>query len=172
VRVEPNTTKNGEGRTFPFAPLPALGELLRRQREMTTVLERERSCVIPYVFHRNGKPIRTYHDAWRTAREKAGLADKFAYDFRRTAVRRLERAGVARSQAMKLVGHKTESIYRRYAIVVESDLHEAVAKVSAQLDADRQEGGIVPLAKAASEKTATKPLPLASLTSRGLGCGA
>ena len=39
MRVEPNTTKNGEGRTFPFAPLPALGELLRRQREMTTVFK-------------------------------------------------------------------------------------------------------------------------------------
>jgi hypothetical protein len=31
-------------------------------------------------------------------------------------VRNLERAGVPRSAAMKLGGHKTESIYRRYAI--------------------------------------------------------
>ncbi len=42
------------------------------------------------------------------------------HDFRRTAVRRLERAGVARSVVMKLVGHKTEAIYGRYAIVSES----------------------------------------------------
>jgi hypothetical protein len=41
---------------------------------------------------------------------------------RRSAVRNLERAGVPRATAMKLVGHKTEAIYRRYAIVVESDL--------------------------------------------------
>ena len=53
------------------------------------------------------------------------------HDFRRTAVRRLERAGVARSVAMKLVGHKTESVYRRYAIVSESDLREAVEKLGA-----------------------------------------
>jgi hypothetical protein len=29
---------------------------------------------------------------------------------------------------MKLTGHKTEAIYRRYAIVAESDLREAGAK--------------------------------------------
>jgi hypothetical protein len=32
-------------------------------------------------------------------------------------VRNLERAGVPRAAAMKIVGHKTESIYRRYSIV-------------------------------------------------------
>jgi hypothetical protein len=45
----------------------------------------------------------------------------------------LERAGISRSVAMKLTGHKTESIYRRYAIVVESDLREAGAKLSVAL---------------------------------------
>src|SRR5436190_17350898 len=41
--------------------------------------------------------------------------------------------------AMKLVGHKTESVYRRYAIVAESDLREAGAKLSALGD---NQGGI------------------------------
>jgi hypothetical protein len=31
---------------------------------------------------------------------------------------------------MKLTGHKTESVYRRYAIVAETDQREAVAKLA------------------------------------------
>jgi hypothetical protein len=46
-------------------------------------------------------------------------------------VRNLERAGVPRSAAMKLVRHKTESVYRRYAIIDEAVLQEAGAKLSA-----------------------------------------
>jgi hypothetical protein len=32
---------------------------------------------------------------------------------------------------MKMTGHKTEAIYRRYAIVNEQDLHEAAQKLAA-----------------------------------------
>jgi hypothetical protein len=42
----------------------------------------------------------------------------------------LERAGVPRSVAMQLTGHKTEAVYRRYAIVSERDLSEGVAKLA------------------------------------------
>ena len=42
------------------------------------------------------------------------------HDMRRSAVRTFERAGVPRSVAMSIVGHKTESIYRRYAIADEA----------------------------------------------------
>jgi hypothetical protein len=47
------------------------------------------------------------------------------------AVRNLERAGVPRGTAMKLTGHKTESVYRRYAIADERDLQVAVEKLDA-----------------------------------------
>ena len=45
-------------------------------------------------------------------------------------MRNLERAGVPRSVAMKLTGHTTESIYRRYAIVAEQDLKDGMAKLA------------------------------------------
>lgn len=51
-------------------------------------------------------------------------------DFRRTAVRNLERAGVPRSVALQMVGHKTEAIYRRYAIVNDADLRAAAVKLA------------------------------------------
>ncbi len=42
----------------------------------------------------------------------------------------LERAGVPRSVAMKMVGRKTEAIYRRYAIVDEAMLREGAEKLA------------------------------------------
>jgi integrase len=61
-----------------------------------------------------------------------------AHDFRRTAVRNLERAGVSRSDAMKMVGHKTESIYRRYAIADEKSMKEAASKLDQFYAIDQQ----------------------------------
>jgi hypothetical protein len=43
----------------------------------------------------------------------------------------MEQAGVPRSVAMKLIGHKTENVYRRYAIVSDADLELAAQKLSA-----------------------------------------
>jgi integrase len=82
------------------------------------------------VFHRRGEAIKGLRKAWTTACRAAGLSTKLVHDLQRTAVRNLERAGVSRSVAMKLTGHKTESVYRRYAIVSEGDLAEGVTKLA------------------------------------------
>ena len=141
VRLEPGTTKNDEGRTFPFALLPGLADLIRKQRLLTSALEREQGLLIPWVFHRRGKPIRSMRKAWDLACEQAGHPGAWFHDLRRTAVRNLERAGVSRSVAMKLTGHKTEAVYRRYAIVSEADLSEGVRKL-AGLHASEQSGQV------------------------------
>jgi integrase len=144
VRLEVGTTKTGEGRTFPFAALPPLEALLERQRQHTTTIEQELGRIVPWVFHRRGKPIRDFHHAWAGACDRAAhagdgplraiirpsLLGRVPHDLRRTAVRNLERAGVSRSVAMKLTGHKTEAVYRRYAIAPEQDLREGVAKLA------------------------------------------
>jgi hypothetical protein len=42
----------------------------------------------------------------------------------------LERAGVAGSAAMKMVGHRTEAIYRRYAITDDAMLKKEAVKLA------------------------------------------
>jgi len=86
---------------------------------------------VPWVFPAaDGSAITPYNNEWRRA-WKASRLTQIPHDFRRTAVHNLERAGVPRSSAMAMVGHKTESIYRRYAIVDEAMLKEAAAKLGA-----------------------------------------
>ena len=41
--------------------------------------------------------------------------------------------------AMKLTGHKTEAVYRRYAIVSENDLSDGVKKLESLLRTDLSE---------------------------------
>ena len=54
---------------------------------------------------------------------------------------------------MKLTGHKTESVYRRYAIVSESDLADGVKKLGTLLKTDLSEP------KTVSYMTATRLTP-------------
>jgi len=126
VRLDPGTTKNGEGRSYPFTA--ALDTLLTAQHAAHERLQ-QAGRIVPQVFHRNGKPIRNLRAAWQTACAAAGVPGRLLHDMRRSAVRNLERDGVSRSAAMAMVGHKTESIYRRYAIVDAGALRDAAAKI-------------------------------------------
>jgi integrase len=133
LRLDPNTTKNGEGREFPFGAWPELVELLKGRRAATDAVIRETGKRVPWVFHEHGRPVR-YKElltAWRAACTAAEVEGKLLHDLRRSAVRNLERAGVSRSVAMQLTGHKTESVYKRYAITPDRDLREGVAKLAA-----------------------------------------
>lgn len=70
-----------------------------------------------------------FRRSWDRACKLASIPGRVPHDLRRSAVRNLERAGISRSVAMKLTGHKTEAVYRRYAIVSESDLADAVKRL-------------------------------------------
>ena len=92
------------------------------------------------MFHRDGHPIASVNHAWRTACDRAAhveragvrvvvrpqLLGRVPHDFRRTAARNLIRAGVPQHVVMKLCGWKTDAMFRRYAIVDERDLRDAV----------------------------------------------
>jgi len=79
----------------------------------------------------------------KDACRKAGVLERIPHDFRRTAVRNMERAGVPCSVALKLTGHKTEAAYRRYAIVCEADMSEGLKKLDRVEDAVR--GAVQPM---------------------------
>jgi len=156
LRLEPGESKNGEGRMFPLTP--ELRSIFEAQRERVRSLERATGQIIPWVFvHDDGTPIKNFRYAWAKACCDAGLGteivkrvgrarrtfyvtDRLVHDFRRTAVRNLERAGVPRSAAMKITGHKTETIYRRYAIVDEGMMRNAADKLAALHTSDRSAG--------------------------------
>jgi integrase len=132
LRLEPGTTKNREGR---FIVLTAeLRELLAGQVERVRALEHQLGRVIPWLFpHFDGRfvgsrqldPRRT----WDAACRAAGVPGLLLHDLQRSAVRNMEQAGVPRSVATKLTGHKTESVYRRYAIVSPADLAGAAERL-------------------------------------------
>jgi integrase len=141
LRLDPGESKNTEGRMFPLTP--ELREVLSRQLDRTREMELLRGIVIPWVFHRDGNPIKDYYGGWDKACRLAGFPDRVAHDLRRTAVRNLERAGVSRSAAMRMTGHKTEAVYRRYAIVDETMLREGADKLAAYHAAEKTSRRIV-----------------------------
>jgi integrase len=84
---------------------------------------------------------------------QGGVPGRIPHDFRRTAVRNLERRGVARSVAMKITGHKTESVYRRYAIVSDADLREATEKLDHGHISGHSQAGVVDSASVNTQKS-------------------
>lgn len=123
VRLDPGRTKNGEGRTFPMTR--ELRQLLEAQRAITEDLQRRHNVVCRHVFHREGRPIRSFRVAFRTACVRAGCPGRVLHDLRRTAVRNLVRAGIPERVAMQMTGHKTRSVFERYNIVSAGDLRDA-----------------------------------------------
>jgi integrase len=138
IRLDPGTTRNRDGRVFVFAGIAALEGTFAELSRRRDILRRQ-GMISPRVFLRvyvnawkgteRIAPVANFRRSWLTACKAAGCPGRIPHDFRRTAVRNLERAGVPRSTAMAMVGHKTESIYRRYAIVSESDLKAAAIKI-------------------------------------------
>jgi integrase len=133
IRLEPGTTKNDQGREVSMT-LPVRALLTQ--------------CVHgkgpdDYVFTReDGKPVRDFRGAWAKACEAANVPGLLFHDLRRTAARNLRRAGVAEGVIMKIGGWKTRSVFERYAIVSQSDIRDAMAKLEAGQQQDNAEAAL------------------------------
>lgn len=142
VRLDPGTTKNDEGRLFPYDVLPDLVAVIEARWKAKLALE-AKGVICPFVFHRNGRPVKSFRKAWENACEDAGCPGKIPHDFRRTAVRNLVRAGIPEKTAMQLTGHKTRAVFDRYDIVNEADLRTAVAKLAGTKKGQSAKSGTV-----------------------------
>ena len=142
--VAGTTTKNDQGRVFPFRPLPPLEEALRAQRAYTDEFARRTGTIPRYVFHREGEKILNFRAARLSACKAAGVKlsrDRVFHSMRASAARNLTAAGVPEHVAMRLMGHKTRIMFERYSITAEGDLHEAVGR----LNAAKPELGVIPI---------------------------
>lgn len=84
--------------------------------EMAAYLTMARACSkTRFVIEYNGVRVRRLKGVWKRARLSLGI-DILFHDLRRTALSRMEDAGIPRHLAMQASGHKTESAYRRYLI--------------------------------------------------------
>jgi integrase len=130
IRLEPGTTKNDQGRevsmTVPVRTL--LTQCVNGKGPNDHVFTRE-----------NGKPVRDFRGAWEKACDAAKVPGLLFHDLRRTAARNLRRAGVAEGVIMKIGGWKTRSVFERYAIVSQSDIRDAMAKLEAGQQRDNAE---------------------------------
>jgi integrase len=133
IRWEVGTTKNKGGRVLAFDALPALAEFLHGWRAKTDAVEAKLHRRVPWVFHLNGRPIKVkrFYKEWHAGCARAEVRNKIPHDLRRAAVMRFERAGVPRSVATSITGHRTESVYLRYNIVREVEQREGLKKVAA-----------------------------------------
>lgn len=119
--------KNGEGREFPVTD--ELFKVFHRRIEAQAHVVREGRRP-ELVFERDEKPIKSFWRQWKSACRKAEHPTLMPHDLRRSAVRMFERCGIPRSVAMKLSGHKSESVYRRYDIVSKADIDAAMSRLN------------------------------------------
>jgi len=128
IRLDPGTTKNGQGRVVKYQRGSVLCELLKACMESKSADD--------FVFTReNGKPVRDFRKTWAKVTKAAGIPGLLFHDLRRTAARDLRRAGVGEGLIMQIGGWRTRSVFDRYAIITEDDIADAVHK----LEEDRKQ---------------------------------
>lgn len=126
IRLRAEDTKNGEPRVVPLTLIPD-------GRAFFAALSKVRRLGTGRVFLYRGRPMKRVHHAFYGACRRAGIEDLHIHDLRHCAATNLRRAGVNTVTAMKIVGHKSEKMHRRYNSVDEHDLTTAAGKLNTYL---------------------------------------
>jgi integrase len=160
IEMEARTAKNKTGRYVPI-----YGDMVSVLKEQKRLRDDEFSeteevffwhradCLVGHGGLRSepGSPIKDFYETWRAAVTRAAMncleakrpedvpADLLFHDLRRSAQRNMRRAGIDQSLRMKISGHKTNSMEKRYNIVDIDDVLGAAAKMTewAKLERER-----------------------------------
>ena len=126
-----NGSKTKKPGRFYFEAVPEVEALLRelQGRNAKWVFARVNGRRLAYKFAL---------DAFKQAQKAAVVEGYRLHDYRRSVARRLEQGGVPRSTAMKITGHRTEHVFRQYAIGEDEDVRKALATVLATVASDEQ----------------------------------
>jgi len=92
-------------------------------------LAKARSLATRHVFTYKSRPLQRISRSFKTALKDAGIMDFRFHDLRHCASTNLRRAGVDTATAMKIVGHKSEKMGKRYNAIEERDLTQAAQRV-------------------------------------------
>ncbi len=131
IRLRAEETKTATARVLPYGSHAGLVAIIEGQWAKAETLLRERGRFPEFVFTKpDGGELRNFKRSWRTACKEAGKPGLLLHDMRRSAARNLLHAGVPQVVAMAITGHKTISIFQRYAIVAPSDVGEALGRVA------------------------------------------
>jgi integrase len=127
IRLNPGETKNGQGRTLALTEecYNLVLQMVKGKQPDDFLLTRQ-----------NGKRVKDFRETWHALTNAAKMPGLLFHDLRRSAVRNMVRRGVTEQIAMRISGHKTASVFRRYDIVSEADLTEAALKVESGAKAE------------------------------------
>lgn len=121
ITLRPQETKANDARIIP---------LTARVLAVLKALPRGLPALPLLINPRTGKGWNDVRKLFFRARHKAGLDELHIHDLRRSFVTVARRNGIPESVVMRMSGHKTHEVFRRYNIVELRDLREAVAKLN------------------------------------------
>ena len=129
VRLKAEDTKTDDARLVPLTT------------DLTTLLkDLYKVCYLqePHVFLVNGKSVHSIKTALKTSCRRTKIQGFRFHDFRHTAVTNMRRAGIDHLTIMRITGHKTLEVLKRYNSFLEGDLKDAAYRFNTYLTLARQ----------------------------------